>query len=119
MRRPQDKTVDAKDPNAYQNQLLQDKAQEQWAAEVLHAKENTTVEELCEGHPLPFKQYMKYVRELTFEQRPNYKYLRGLFEGLFRELNFEEDLKYDWITHKQTILERRAAEEEAERRQKA
>ena len=68
---------------------------------------------------MPFKQYMRYVRELSFEQKPNYKYLRGLFEGLFRELNYEDDLKYDWVLHKQMILERRAAEEEAERRAKA
>ena len=77
------------------------------------------MEELCQGLPMPFKHYMKYVRELSFEQKPNYKYLRGLFEGLFRELNYEDDLKYDWVLHKQMILERRAAEEEAERRAKA
>ena len=52
---------------------------------------------------------MNYVRELSFEQKPNYKYLRGLFEGLFRELNYEDDLKYDWVLHKQMIMERHAA----------
>ena len=45
--------------------------------------------------------------------------LRGLFEGLFRELSYEEDNKFDWILRKQTILQRRDIEEEAERRQKA
>ena len=29
---------------------------------------------------------MRYVRTLTFEQKPNYKHLRNLFETLFREL---------------------------------
>jgi len=86
---------------------------------VLASKEETTVEELCAGQPLPFKHYMKYVRELNFDQKPNYKMLKGLFEGLFRELSYEDDMKYDWIMHKFLILERRAQEEESERRQKA
>ena len=42
--------------------------------------------------------------------------MRGLFEGIFRELAFEEDSKFDWIIQKQAILDRRAIEEEAERR---
>lgn len=49
--RPTEFKVDAKDPNAYQNQLLKDKAQEQWAMEVLQKKQETTVEQLCEGCP--------------------------------------------------------------------
>ena len=59
---------------------------------------------------------MEYVRTLKFTQKPNYKQLRSLFEGLFREMNYEEDGSFDWITHKQMILEKRAADEEAERR---
>ena len=66
------------------------------------------MEELCQGQPVPFKQYMKYVRNLSFEQKPNYKMLRGLFENMFRELNYEDDGKYDWIVRKQSILEKRA-----------
>ena len=45
--------------------------------------------------------------------------LRGLFEGLFRELNYEEDNRFDWILRKSSKLQRRDIEEEAERRQKA
>ena len=66
------------------------------------------MEELCQGQPVPFKQFMKYVRNLSFEQKPNYKMLRGLFENMFRELNYEDDGKYDWIVRKQSILEKRA-----------
>ena len=62
---------------------------------------------------------MNYIRNLTFDQKPNYKYMRNLFENLFRELQLEDDGQYDWILHKQAILDKRASEEEAERRAKA
>jgi len=68
---------------------------------------------------MAFRHYMKYVRNLGFDQKPNYKMLRGLFEVLFRELNYEDDNKYDWVVRKSAILERRALEEEAETHRKA
>ena len=89
--RPTEYNVDAKDPNAYQAQLLKEKAQKQWGIDVLAKKSSLSIEELCENCPNQFKQYMEYVRGLTFSQKPNYKQLRTLFDGLFRELNFEED----------------------------
>ena len=98
---------------------MQDRAQEEWAAAVLARKEATTIEELCQGQPLPFKQYMKYVRSLKFEQKPNYKMLRGLFENIFKELNYQEDGKFDWVVRRTAIIERKQAEEEAERHRKA
>lgn len=98
--RPTQYTVDAKDPNVYHAQMLKQKAEEEWGAEVLNKKRTTTVEQLCEGCPLAFKTYMKYCRELSFEAKPNYKYLRGLFENLFREMNYEEDGQFDWIVQK-------------------
>lgn len=45
--------------------------------------------------------------------------LRGLFENFFRDLNFEEDGKYDWILRKIYLQKNLALEEEAERHRKA
>lgn len=67
---------------------------------MLNCKRETSIEELCEGCPIPFKKFMAHVRSLTFEQKPNYKYLRGQFEGLFREYEYAEDGHFDWILHK-------------------
>lgn len=58
------------------------------------------------------------MRDLEFDQKPNYKYLRNLFETLFREMSLEDDGQFDWILHKQAILAKREADEEAERKQK-
>jgi hypothetical protein len=52
------------------------------------------------------------VRELAFEQTPDYKYLRSLFDNLMKEQEIDEDGVWDWVTHKQYLLDKRAEEEE-------
>ena len=49
--RPTEFKVDAKDPNAYQAQLLKEKAQKQWGVDVLAKKSSLSIEELCENCP--------------------------------------------------------------------
>lgn len=39
------------------------------------------IEVLCEGLPIQFTQYFQYVRALKFDERPEYYYLRDLFQG--------------------------------------
>ena len=43
-------------------------------------KLETTLEELCKGYPVEFKEYMEHCRSLKFEQDPDYKYCVNLFE---------------------------------------
>lgn len=38
-------------------------------------KENTNLQELCEGLPVEILQYMSYVKNLKFEEKPDYTYL--------------------------------------------
>jgi casein kinase 1 len=40
-------------------------------------KEETRINDLCEGYP-ELSQYLSYVRNLGFEDDPDYDYLRGL-----------------------------------------
>ena len=35
--------------------------------------------DLCEGLPSEFQLYMEYTRGLSFEERPDYDLLRGMF----------------------------------------
>jgi serine/threonine protein kinase len=44
---------------------------------VLNLKKNTTLQELTKGCPNPFLAYMEYVRNLRFDERPDYNYLRS------------------------------------------
>lgn len=46
--------------------------------------------------PEEFIQFMKYCRELKFEEKPDYTYLRRMFKDLFNSMGYEQDYVYDW-----------------------
>lgn len=43
---------------------------------VLNCKRSTTLSELCKGCPSHYLEFMEYVRNLRFDERPDYGYLR-------------------------------------------
>lgn len=49
---------------------------------------------------------MKYVRALDFEKKPDYKYLRALFEDTSLSLGIDiaNDHKFEWVVRKSTII---------------
>lgn len=59
-------------------------------------KLETPVEEICEGCPDQFAEYLTYVKKLEFDDEPDYVHLRMLFRNLFEELKYVYDYKYDW-----------------------
>lgn len=60
-------------------------------------KQSTQIKELCEGFPSQFETYMKYVRNLGFEQRPDYDYLRDLMSEALTQIGERDDGEYDWM----------------------
>ncbi|KAJ9472215.1 Casein kinase I isoform alpha [Diplonema papillatum] len=52
---------------------------------VHHRKEETRLASLCQGSSMAFQQYLKYSKGLEYQERPDYKNLRGLFTTEFRE----------------------------------
>jgi hypothetical protein len=44
-----------------------------------------------------FSVYLNYCRSLKFEEKPDYKYLRGLFRNLFHRMGFRYDFQWDWL----------------------
>lgn len=63
---------------------------------IMERKISTTVDVLCRGFPAEFSNYLNYCRNLRFEDRPDYNYLKRMFkELLFRE-NYTNDLIFDW-----------------------
>lgn len=59
-------------------------------------KMETTVEELCEGFPRQFAEFLHHARGLGFYEQPDYSYLRSLFRDLFIQKKFQLDHVYDW-----------------------
>src|SRR5277367_4445842 len=60
-------------------------------------KQLTAIKELTEGFPNEFGQYLQYVRELGFEDTPDYDYLRGLFDTILKKEGNTDDGQYDWM----------------------
>ena len=65
-------------------------------AEILSIKHHLSVEELCNGLPVEFANYLKAVKSLKFTQKPDYSEYRRMFRDLFINQGFVYDYKYDW-----------------------
>jgi len=79
-------------------QTIRDEDRREKWTKVFDMKRNTRIEDLCENLPTVFITFMEKVRELTFEQRPNYEELRQLFITAYKQQNFVRKTKYDWET---------------------
>ncbi|PGH27526.1 CK1/CK1/CK1-G protein kinase [Polytolypa hystricis UAMH7299] len=60
-------------------------------------KQTTAVKDLCENYPDEFNKYLSYVRNLGFEDTPDYDYLRDLFTQALKNTGEVEDGEYDWM----------------------
>lgn len=78
-------------------QLSQKMTQTNRKKMVEELKEKTKAEDLCQKLPETFAIYLKYVKNLTFKEAPNYGYLKGLFTKLALEKNYDlDDNVWDW-----------------------
>ncbi|KAM7188993.1 kinase-like domain containing protein [Rhypophila sp. PSN 637] len=60
-------------------------------------KQKVPIQELCEGFPPELAEYLAYVRELGFEDAPNYKYLQGLFVRALENAGLSDDGIFEWM----------------------
>ncbi|KAI8613168.1 kinase-like domain-containing protein [Chytriomyces sp. MP71] len=60
-------------------------------------KQSTAIKDLCEGFPEEFSLYMRYCRELKFEETPDYDYLRGLMNKVLARIGETDDGLFDWM----------------------
>jgi serine/threonine protein kinase len=66
-------------------------------AEILRRKESNTPDELCTGLPDEFRQLLVYTRELGFEDKPDYAWMRGRLEAVMERGKWERDGLCDWV----------------------
>lgn len=64
---------------------------------IMESKIQTTAEILCRGFPNEFVTYLNYCKSLSFEDRPDYSYLRRLLKDLFLRERYEYDFIFDWV----------------------
>jgi hypothetical protein len=65
---------------------------------IYEKKKSTTAEELCLGFSNEFCEYINYTRNLTFEQEPDYNYLRDLLRKIISDNHFDPKTLFDWDT---------------------
>ena len=63
---------------------------------ILEVKNETTPENLCRGLPIQFEEYIRYIRGMSYEQEPDYRYLKNLFLIVLRNIGENMDFCYDW-----------------------
>ncbi|KAM7490425.1 hypothetical protein LguiA_033346 [Lonicera macranthoides] len=63
---------------------------------ICEKKLSTPIEVLCKSHPVEFASYFHYCHSLTFDQRPDYGFLKRLFHDLFIREGYEADYVFDW-----------------------
>eukprot|EP00939_MAST-03C_sp_MAST-3C-sp1_P003732 g3732.t1 len=66
---------------------------------ILEKKLATPFRLLCKNFPREFVLYLEYCRQLRFEDMPDYKYLKGLFESVLRAQK-DGDGVFDWVKRK-------------------
>ena len=79
-------------------QLVRDRNELNKIRRIYKMKKETKPEILCRGLPNEMTEYMKYVENLRFEQKPNYEYLRNLFNTILKRNNTNiEKCLFSWI----------------------
>lgn len=78
------------------------KTKEEKYSKILYKKEITPPEELCSGYQEEFVSYLKYIRNLEYEEDPKYEYLIELFTKIVKTNLLDQiDYRYDWIVAKE------------------
>ena len=72
------------------------KNKEERYRKIMEKKIETSAEELCQGFPEEFINYINYTRHLEYEQDPDYGFLKNLFINVLRKGGFIVDCYYDW-----------------------
>ena len=73
------------------------KAKAEKYVKIYSMKKNLDFDLFCKNMPKEIITYMYYCRDLEFEQKPNYEYLRKLFENVLKSEGTSNDLHFSWI----------------------
>lgn len=63
---------------------------------IMEKKLSTPIDYLCKSLPAEFITFLTYSRNLRFEDKPDYTYVKTLLKDLFVKSGFELDWQYDW-----------------------
>lgn len=64
---------------------------------IMEKKISSSIETLCKGFPDEIPAFIHYTRDLKFDDRPDYGFLRRLFKTIFEKEKLEFDNDFDWF----------------------
>jgi len=79
---------------------------------IVESKQQNSTHELCKGLPREFHAFLDYSRLLSFADKPNYDYLRGLFDDSPLHAGHEGDIAFDWEESNHVAIEQLGASRE-------
>lgn len=79
---------------------------------IMECKLTTTTETLCRGLPREFQVFLNYARNLRFDDKPDYIYLRRILRDLFIRQGYTYDYVFDWTYYKRDIDNRTGGQED-------
>mmetsp|Transcript_19028 Transcript_19028/g.32500 ORF Transcript_19028/g.32500 Transcript_19028/m.32500 type:complete len:218 (+) Transcript_19028:466-1119(+) len=103
-------------------QGLRAKTKEEKYKKIKEAKVNTPLEELTQGAPKEFFDFMVYCRNMEFSEDPDYSYLRRILKELYVKCGFENEFIFDWTIQRyhpsmtQTQLQRQLGQDSSNER---
>lgn len=65
--------------------------------QIKEKKINTPITELSKGLPSQMLKFFEIVRNIGFEDAPDYILLRTLLAEMFTDKKYQNDFKYDWV----------------------
>ena len=74
---------------------------------ILQKKMETSAQELCEGFPKEFEEYIEYTRAMEYEEEPEYDRLRNYFTSVLDKKKEVFDYIYIWSTEEEKQLRRK------------
>jgi hypothetical protein len=75
---------------------------------IMEKKIASPIEVLCKSFPDEFSSFINYTRELKFDDRPDYGYLRRLLKVIADREKVEFDFVFDWVIKRKQIEEEEA-----------
>lgn len=84
-------------------QNIQAKSKHEKYQKILEKKINVGVEELCQGMPEEFVTLVQYIRNLQFEEVPDYEMMKNKLKNVLVREKMTNDWGFDWILNDNNI----------------
>jgi serine/threonine protein kinase len=81
-------------------QGLKAKTMKEKYEKIMEKKISSSIETLCKGFPDEIPAFIHYTRDLKFDDRPDYGFLKRLFKTMFEKEKLEFDNEFDWLNTK-------------------